>query len=190
MGSSDWVSFPKVLTLANGGKILLRVLNQGDGEGFGALVQEASDEELLFLKENFRDPKVIDSWFDRLHYRKVLPLLAIDLTVHRFAAVAILHRGEHAFRHIGDIRLFVSESYRLLGLGRVLLEELIALAWKEDFYWRSAEVIGDHRKVITAFHSKGFEIKARLPDYCRRPNGVTLDVALMLRPMVNTEAEY
>jgi L-amino acid N-acyltransferase YncA len=72
-----------------------------------------------------------------------------------------------------------------------MLEELINLAKKENLHWLKAEIIADHKKVLKAFRTKGFEIRATLEDYFIRKDGVTHDVALMLRPVVKREeAEF
>jgi len=72
-----------------------------------------------------------------------------------------------------------------------MLDELINLALKENLHWLKAEIIADHKKVVKAFRSKGFEIRATLEDYFIRKDGVTHDIVLMLRPVLKRdEAEF
>jgi GNAT superfamily N-acetyltransferase len=189
MENQDYLSYTKVVNLGESHRVLLRLLNKGDRDGFAELVQEASPEDALFLKQDFRDPETLDQWFDRLNYRLILPLVAVDLDRHRFAAVAILQLGKQALRYVGDIRLLIAESYRRLGLGSLLLGELIDLAWKEDLYWLAAEVPWEQRQVVKAFEARGFQIKARLPERLRRPGGVTRDVVLLMLAMLKREEE-
>ena len=190
MGNQDHLSYARVVQLGEGHRVFLRFLNQGDREGFAELVREAVPEDTWFLKQNFRDQKTLNNWFEQLNYHQVLPLVAVDLDPHRFAAVAILQRGEQAFQHIGNILLLVSEPYRCLGLGSLMLEDLIQLAKEKELYWLAAEVFWEQPHVIDAFESKGFEIKARLPDYFRCPNGVTRDVVLLMRPVLRTKSIF
>jgi GNAT superfamily N-acetyltransferase len=189
MENQDYLSYTKVVNLGESHRVLLRLLNKGDRDGFAELVQEASPEDALFLKQDFRDPETLDQWFDRLNYRLILPLVAVDLDRHRFAAVAILQLGKQALRYVGDIRLLIAESYRRLGLSSLLLGELIDLAWKEDLYWLAAEVPWEQRQVVKAFEARGFQIKARLPERLRRPGGVTRDVVLLMLAMLKREEE-
>jgi hypothetical protein len=52
-------------------------------------------------------------------------------------------------------------------------------------------VLAEHKKVIKAFRTKGFEIKATLEDYFIRKDGVTHDVVLMMRHVQKRdEAEF
>ena len=187
----NYGSYRKFVTLQNGKRVMFRFLNHQDREELVRLFQEAPEEDIRFLKQDVRDTKLVNSWIDHLNYNKVLPLVAVDLDGNRLMADATLHRGKHAAKHLGEVRIFVGRPYRNLGLGSVLLEELINLAKKEGLHWLKAEIIADHKKVIKAFRAKGFDIRASLEDYFIRKDGFTHDVVLMLRPVVKREeAEF
>lgn len=187
----NYGAYRKFVTLQNGKRVMFRFLNHQDREELIRLFQEAPEEDIRFLKQNVRDTKLVNSWIDQLNYNKVLPLVAVDLEGNRLMADATLHRGKHAAKHLAEIRIFVARPYRNLGLGSVLLEELINLAKKEGLHWLKAEIIADHKKVIKAFRAKGFEIRATLEDYFIRKDGFTHDVVLMLRPVLKREeAEF
>jgi L-amino acid N-acyltransferase YncA len=187
----NYVAYRKFVTLKNGKRMMFRILNEQDREGLVQLFQEAPEEDTRFLKQNVKDPKMINSWVDHIDYHRVLPLLAVDLESNRIVADATLHRGKHAAKHIGEIRIFVSRSHRGLGVGSLMLAELINLAVKENLQWLKAEIIADHKKVVKAFRAHGFEHKALLDEYFIRKDGVTHDVVLMMRPTVKKEeAEF
>lgn len=187
----NYGAYRKFVTLQSGKRVMLRFLQQQDREELITLFQEAPEEDLRFLKQDVRDAKLINSWIDLLNYQKVLPLVAVNLEGNRLIADATLHRGKHAAKHVGEVRIFVSRPFRNLGLGSLMLEELVSLAQKFGLHWLKAEIIADHKKVIKAFRSKGFEIRATLEDYFIRKDGFTHDVVLMLRPvMKREEAEF
>ena len=187
----NYVAYRKFVTLRNGKRVMFRFLNDHDRDGLIQLFQEAPDEDTRFLKQNVKDQKLINYWIDHIDYHKVLPLVAVDLESNRLIADTTLHRGKHAAKHIGEVRIFVSRSFRNLGLGSLMLEEIIGLALQENLQWLKAEVLADHKKVIKAFRTKGFETRATLDDYFIRKDGVTHDVVLMLRSMLKKdEAEF
>jgi L-amino acid N-acyltransferase YncA len=187
----NYVAYRKFVTLQNGKRVMFRFLNDQDRDELIRLFHEAPEEDLRFLKQNVRDTKMVDSWVTHLNYQKVLPLVAVDMEDNRLIADATLHRGKHAAKHIGEVRIFVSRPFRNLGLGSLMLEELINLAKKENLYWLKAEIVADHKKVVKAFRSKGFEARATLEDYFIRKDGVTHDIVLMLRLVVKREeAEF
>jgi RimJ/RimL family protein N-acetyltransferase len=187
----NYVAYRKFVTLRNGKRVMFRFLNEQDREGLIQLFQEAPEEDTRFLKQDVKDQKLVNYWVDHLNYRKVLPLVAVDLETNRIIADATLHRGKHSAKHIGEVRIFASRAFRNLGLGSVMLEELLNLAKQENLQWLKAEVMADHKKVIKAFRAKGFEQKAILDDFFIRKDGVTHDVVLMVRPVVRKdEAEF
>jgi L-amino acid N-acyltransferase YncA len=187
----NYVAYRKFATLKNGQRVMFRFLNDQDRDGLVQMFQEAPDEDTRFLKQDVKDLNLVSSWVERLNYRKVLPLVAVDLEHNRIVADATLHRGKHAAKHIGEIRIFVSRSFRNYGLGSLMLEEVLNLALQENLMWVKAEILAEHKKVVKAFRAKGFEQKAILDDYFIRKDGVTHDVVLMMRPVVKRDdAEF
>ncbi len=183
----NYVAYRKFVTLKNGKRVMLRFLNEQDRDGLVQMFQEAPEEDTRFLKQDVKDAKLVNHWLTHINYRKVLPLVAVDLESNRLVADATLHRGKHAAKHLGEIRIFVSRPFRNLGLGSAMLEDLINLAMKEGLLWLKAEIIAEHKKVIKAFREKGFETRATLEDYFIRKDGMTHDVVLMMRPVLKRE---
>jgi RimJ/RimL family protein N-acetyltransferase len=173
----NYVTYRKFITLKNGQRVMFRFLN-------------AQDPRLL--KQNVKDSKLIDYWINNINYQKVLPLVALNMENSEIVADATLHRGKHASKHVGEIRIFVSRPYRNQGLGSVMLDEVINLARLENLQILKAEVVLTESKgVLKAFKSKGFELKTILDDYFLRKDGMTHDVALLIRPVVRREeAEF
>ncbi len=187
----NYTTYRKFVTLRNGKRIMFRFLQAQDRDGLLQLFQEAPEEDVRFLKQDVKDSKLIQSWIDNINYDKVVPLVAVDLDDNHLTADATLHRGQHAAKHIGEIRIFVSRPFRNQGVGGLLLDELINLAAKLNLQILKAEVLTDHKKVIKAFRAKGFDIKCTLDDYFLRKDGMTHDVVLLMRPVVKRdEAEF
>lgn len=187
----NYNTYRKFITLRSGQRLMFRFLNSQDKEGLLRLFLEAPEEDTRFLKQDVKNPKLIEFWVDHLNYQKVLPLVAVNLEDNAIVADATLHRGKHASKHIGEIRIFVSRPFRNQGLGSLMLDELINLARLENLQLLKAEIIVEHKRVLNAFKSKGFEIKCILDDYFLRKDGLTHDVALLMRPVIRREeAEF
>jgi len=92
-------------------------------------------------------------------------------------------------RHVGEIRLFVSEPFRGLGLGSALVQGLLDLALDEDLQWLQVEVMAGYIKAVDFFRAYGFEIKALPTDYFIDGNRRAFEVGLMLRPVPQYERE-
>ncbi len=186
----NYAIYRKFLPMANGYRVMLRFLNRQDRESLLRLFQNAPEEDTRFLKQDVKDSETVNSWVENLNYQRVLPLVAVDLEGNRLVANATLHRGEHADRHIGEIRIFVSRDSRNRGLGSKILDELINLASRENLQWLKAEVVTEQKKVIKALRAKGFQTKAILEDYFLRRDGVTHDVVLLMRSVSEKELEF
>jgi len=187
----NYVAYRKFVSLKNGKRMMFRFLHEDDRENLVQLFQEAPEEDTRFLKQDVKNRKLIDFWVSNINYQKVLPLVAVNLEDNRLVADATLHRGKHAAKHIAEVRIFVCRAFRNLGLGSLMLKELIDLALKEGLHWLKAEIIADHKKVLKAFRNLGFEARASLDDFFIRKDGVTHDVVLMLRPVLKRdEAEF
>jgi len=176
--------YRKVVNLADGRPVLQRLVNPLDEEALSQLLREAPAEELRFLKGEIPEPWLVQDWLDRLNYRRVLPLAAVDLGTHQMVGLALLVRGRQALTAVGEMEIFVSAPCQNQGLGSLLLEEIIALAAQEGLHWLKAELATDNRRAIQAFLAQGFDLTAVLENYFGDPNGVTRDAVLLLSSLL------
>jgi GNAT superfamily N-acetyltransferase len=178
---SPYSNYPKYLQLGDGRGILLRFLNSLDCDLLADLLQEASRQATRFIKFNPKDLKGLTQPPDRLDYRAILPLAAVDLEEHRFIASANLHLTPDPAGVAGEISLYVSEPFHGLGLHALLVDELISLAKPKDLLWLKAEVIGACRKTRETLLAKGFAPRTVLKDFYLNSGGVIHDVVVMMR---------
>jgi GNAT superfamily N-acetyltransferase len=184
------VAYRKFATLSSGKRLIFRCLNEQDWGDLIDLFQETPDEDIQFLKHDFKGRKVMNDWLDFIKYPHVIPLVAVNMENMRLIAEADLHRGQGTAKHIGEIKqIFVSRPFQGLGVGSLMLDELIELSAKEDLRWLKAELVADHKSAIKAFLCKGFKIKATLEDFFISRDGSMHDVVLMSRPVFNGNEE-
>ena len=174
-------TYRNLLTLRDGVRVLLRVLEKGDRDLLLAMFDQVSDEDLKYMHSNVRNPAVVNKWIDELDYSRVIPLVA--LANGKIVGDATLHRGQGPHRHTGELRIFLPEPYRQRGLGTAMLKSLIDIANRLEIHLLTAEVIAERISVIRAFQALGFQLQASLPSYFMMPNGKSLDVALLILPL-------
>ncbi len=182
-------SYRKFLSLGDGKRVMLRFLNERDRKQLIQLFSEASEEDVQFLKQDVKNVELLRYSLDHLEYGRALPLVAVNLGDHRFVGGGILLKGKNTQQHIGEVRVFVSLLFRNLGLGSLIIDELINLAAGENLRYLKSEVVTGQTKVIKALSARGFVIKALLDDYFICKTGVTHDVMLMMRPVVHKGEE-
>ena len=171
-------NYRNVVTLRDGAHVLLRVMTPDDKQGLEELFTPLSDEELLYFRDNVRDPAVIERWGEDLDYGRVMPLLA--LVRDQIVGQATLHFGSGPKRHLGEVRIFLSKDFRQRGLGSRMLATLIDLARKEELHTLIAEIVIDQTRVIKAFQRLGFTLRSTYEDYFMLPDGETRDVVVLM----------
>ncbi|MFZ2087251.1 MAG: GNAT family N-acetyltransferase, partial [Desulfobaccales bacterium] len=146
---SDLGFYRRLFHLKNGQRVMLRLLQERDRHHLIDLFQKASVEDIWFFKHDVRNRSLTTYWLNHLDYRRLLPLVALNPEDNQLIAAATLLRGQHTAHHIGEIELFIARPFRNLGLGSILLDELIRWAGQEKLRWLKAEVVADHKQMVT-----------------------------------------
>jgi len=170
--------YRKFVSLNNQSKVLLRPQLKEDYENLLDLFTNAPEEDVLFLKQNVRDKELIKHWIDELDLTKVFPLLAFHGD--KIIGNATLHFGKDSHRHSAQIRIYIRPEYRGIGLGSIMIKELLDIAAKCGLKILWAEIVLEQSKVIKAFLELGFTLNCVLRDWFIRLDGKTHDVALMI----------
>ena len=78
--------------------------------------------DLLFLRRDIRDPRVVAAWLRQIEAGDIQSLLALRHgEIVGYSAIA---RDPHSFSpHVGDLRVILAPSAREQGIGRVLIQE-------------------------------------------------------------------
>jgi len=179
--------YRKFVSTSNRRRVLIRPMVADDREAVKEMFLNAGDEDVRYLYEDVRDEQLIDSWFAELDYEKVYPLLALHDG--KLVGDATLHRQRGASRHVGELRIFLTREFRGVGLGSLLLRELIHLAGETGLHFLMARVVSDQVAVIKAFRKLGFRRQAELDDFFMEKDGTLHDVSIMVYPLAG-ESEY
>jgi L-amino acid N-acyltransferase YncA len=181
-------TYRKLVVLKNGKQVLIRMLNGQDRKNLINFFQEAPVEDIQFCRDDVKNPKVVDTWVNPESSRQIMALIALDMATTQIVASLNLHKGQQAALNVGDIRqILVARPFQGLGLGSLMLDELIIFASEEKLHWLKVEVVTEMKNLIKAFQSKGFEIRATLEDYFMDSKGKAYDAALMMRPLIEKD---
>jgi L-amino acid N-acyltransferase YncA len=181
-------TYRNIVTLRDGTRVLLRMLEPGDRDRLQAMFAQTSDDDMKYMRDNVQDPAVIQKWIDELDYNRVLPLMAV--VNDEIVGDMTLHLGNGPYRHKAEVRVFLAKPYRYRGLGTVMLKLLIDIAKKLNLYLLTAEIAASRTSDIQAFQGFGFQLQAVLPSYFMLPDGETQDVSLLILQLVRTTAEF
>jgi len=171
------MTFREMVTLKDGGYVLLRPMVKTDRPHLDELFLPVGEDDMRYFRHDIKDPRLLQEWCDNLNYEDVLPLLA--LVKDHAVGSGSLHFFKGPKRHIGEVRLFLSKDYRKRGLGMKMIRVLVDFARKQGLSTLVAEIIADKTKVVRAFEQIGFVPQCTLEDYFTFPDGECADVVFM-----------
>ncbi|MBS0482136.1 MAG: GNAT family N-acetyltransferase [Proteobacteria bacterium] len=134
--------------------------------------------DLLFLARDIREPKVLAAWLAAQENGDLVSLIALDGD-EVVATVAALSDRLSWSAHVWDVRLLVAPAMRGKGLGRHLLDAVIAAAVAAGATRLTARMTPDQAGAITLFEECGFRAEALLKDQLRDADGNLHDLALL-----------
>ena len=123
----DLNTYHKEVSLKDGTKILLRPMAPTDKDALYEFFKAVPEEEARYLRDDVKSRLLIESWAKNLDYGRTLPILALkgDLII----GDATINRRQFGWKwHLGTVRIFVHNEYRNLGLGEIMVGELIQIA--------------------------------------------------------------
>jgi RimJ/RimL family protein N-acetyltransferase len=188
MVTKEDLIYRQVFTLKDGARILLRPLTTDDRQALHDLFAPVSADDFRYMRDNVKDPQVINIWIDLLDYTKVFPLVAVFGS--RIVGTATLHFHTGPERHRAEVRVFLSKDFRRRGVGSRLLQGLIELAKRHNLYILEVEIVSDQNHIIRAFHALGFETRCIYDDYFMLPDGDLRDVAHLILHLRDSEEQF
>ncbi len=175
-------NFPKKINLEDGTAITVRPLLKDDEPAFLAYFQGLAPEERMASKEEMTDPQVMAAWMEVLDYDIALPLIALDGD--RIVGAALLQFNLSAWtRHQGEVRLCTDPSYRVKGLGSVLLQTLEEVAVKMGLEQLTAEIPPQLDQAFPLYEKSGFAKDAVLAGFAMDKDGRETDIVFMSKSL-------
>ena len=171
--------FPQEAALRDGRRVIIRRFEQRDTDALFAFFQRLPVEVRRFAWDDISDRALVDSWGDHIDYAKVLPLVAIDGD--RIVADATLHRRDGSpLRLVGRIKWLIEPAFRGVGLGTLLINDLIRSAQHNGLRHLSCLLIRDlEADAIRTLEELGFT-GYLMPGYGTDPDGEQHDMVKMV----------
>ena len=162
-----------------GTHVTFRPLEPTDANRLLQFFNRVPAEDRFYLKEDVTSAEVIENWVQHIDYNRVLPLLA--LVDGEIVADATLHRSRAgAHRHLGEIRIVVDPRYRNQGLGTLLFEEVIYIAYDSGLDRVFLELVEEKEdNAIKVVESMGFTRVATLPRFARDMAGEDHNIVVL-----------
>jgi len=176
----DINTYQKETKLKDGTKILLRPMVAEDQDALYEFFKGVVRDVARYLRDDVGSRLVVEKWAKNLDYTKTLPILAIKDDA--IIADATINRRRSGWKHhLGTVRIFVHRDYRNVGLGHLMIEELVDIAFKLGIEKLIAEVPDLNTAAIHAFNRAGFYRAALIPNMVKDRENMPVDVAVMMK---------
>ena len=171
--------FPEEAALRDGRRVLLRPFTQNDTAALYDFFHRLPPDYKRFAWDNVDNRAMIESWGREIDYEKVFPLLALDGT--RVVADATLHRRHGGpLRLVGRIKWMIDPAFRGVGLGTILVKELIKIARDRGLRHVNSMLISDlEADAVKTLEGLGFRSFVQ-PGYGTDPDGNQHDMTKLI----------
>ena len=134
--------YPQEAVLRDGRRALLRPFAAQDVDALHKFFVNLPVEYRRFAWDHVENRSLIESWARTIDYGKVFPLLALD--GQNILADATLHiRKGGPLRLVGRIKWMLDPTFRGVGLGTILVNNLIGIARERGMRHVSCMLISD-----------------------------------------------
>lgn len=187
MTTSIQREYPRTLD-CNGQAVAFQLLDPADEARVLAFAGGLAAHDLLFLRRDISQPKVVAAWMDATRAGRMITVIA-ELGG-RIVGCATLVRDELSWsRHVGELRVVVAPELRGQGIGQKLTRECFAIALELGLEKMTASMTVDQEGAIAVFEGLGFQAEALLRRHVKGRDGVAHDLVVLSHDVDGFEAQ-
>jgi L-amino acid N-acyltransferase YncA len=176
----DINAYQKEIKLKDGTKVLLRPMVPEDQDALYEFFKAVPREDARYLRDDVSSRLLVEKWAKNLNYEKTLPILALKDDV--IIGDATINRRRFGWKwHLGTVRVFVHKEYRNVGLGHLMIDELVDIAYKLGIEKLIVEIPDLGAAAINAFTRAGFYRVAVIPNMVKDRENMPVDVVVMMK---------
>ena len=165
-------------TEIGGRRVTLRLMGRGDLDKAIQFARNLPEEDLMFLTIDITDTEVMEQWMRGVEAGRADTVLA-ECDGRFIGYGSLTYNQLHWTRHLGEIRLLVGRDWRGKGLGKLLVNEVFALAQEKGVQKIVARMAAEQRGALQVFERLGFKAEALLADFVIDRNDRTHDLIVM-----------
>ncbi|CAN5233743.1 GNAT family N-acetyltransferase [soil metagenome] len=170
------------------GAVTIGLMQPAHAAEVQAFARTLPEHDLLFLRRDISQPRVIDAWMAEIATGSVHSLVALHQG--RVVGCTALLRDELSWSpHVGELRVLVGPAMRGFGLGRTLVQESFAMALGLGLEKLVAHMTVDQRGAIAVFEELGFRAEALLKNHVKDRAGQTHDIALLSHDVAGAQSQ-
>jgi len=187
MDNNNVARYPRDVAIS-GRYITIREMTPADEAAVAEFANSLPRHDLLFLRRDITEPKVLAAWAKELEEGRIASLVAERDG--KMLGVSAVVTDEHSWSpHVGELRVLLSPEARGDGFGRVLLQESFLVALSQGLEKLTAQMTADQQAAISVFEGMGFRAEALLRDHVRDADGVKHDIVVLSHDVAEFQAK-
>ena len=171
-----------------GSEVLIMPLKPEHEARLTEFVSRLSWHDMLFLRRDISNPKVMAAWLDGAQNGSLNSLVALDGD-RIVGCTAIIAENLTWASHVGELRVQLDASVRGKGLGRVLVQECFVQALGMGLEKLCAQMTTDQTGAIVVFEELGFRAEALLRKQVRDRDHTLHDLVIMSHDVREFQAQ-
>ncbi len=169
------------------GEINVRKMCADDSAAVLAFARKLPPHDLLFLPRDITQPKVVQAWIEENDRGAMTTLLAED--GNEIVGCATITSNPLSWSsHVAELRVVIAQHLRGHGIGRVLTQEIFALALSLSKQKLVAQMTADQHGAIAVFEGLGFRPEALLRAHAQAPDGQKKDIVILAHDVAEVRA--
>lgn len=170
--------YPRDVEIKDGSVTLDLMLPSAEDEVL-AFANQLPPHDLLFLRRDITQPKVLAAWARQIESGEITSLIARDPDGQILGCTAVV-RDEHSWSpHVGELRVLVAPAGKERGLGRQLIQESFLVALSLGLEKLTAQMTVDQTGAINVFEEMGFKAEALLKDHVQDQSAKKHDIVIL-----------
>ena len=158
--------------------VIFRSLRTEDKELFKSFIRSLPRKDNYYLMVDVHDDQAINRWMNRVEFGVIIGVIALEGD--QMVGYCNLHTNNLPWiRHVGEIRMSVSASYRGRRIGKALAGQIFSIARARGLKKIWARMAVSQEAAQNVFKSLGFRTEALLSDFVTNENGLTEDLVIM-----------
>jgi ribosomal protein S18 acetylase RimI-like enzyme len=165
-------------SLLHGRHVTFRLMNAGDEDLFKGFIRALPQKDKYYLMLDMHSDRSIDLWMTRIASGQTVSVIAIEAD--RMIGFCDLRTNDVPWiRHTAEMHLNVSAGHRGLGLGRILANEIFAIARARGLEKIWARMAASEEPAQGVFKKLGFHTEALLSNFVKTEQGLREDLVIM-----------
>lgn len=161
-----------------GEEIALRRMGPPDEQAVLAFAGRLDPHELLFLRRDIRQPRVVAAWLREIEAGQFETLLAWK-SGEVVGCGTVVRDPLSWSAHVAELRTVIASDQRGLGLGAAIVQETFRMAVAGGAEKIFARMTTDQPGAIAVFEGLGFRPEAILREHVRDQAGVGYDIVIL-----------